>query len=40
MLIKKMLYRLEQYREEFGDDFPFEIRVIKAGMNQPRKFKG
>jgi len=24
--IKKMLYRLEQYREEFGDDFQFEIR--------------
>ena len=36
--IKNMLYRLESSKDELGDDFPFEIRVIKAGMNQPRKF--
>lgn len=36
--IKNMLYRLESFKDELGDDFPFEIRVIKAGMNQPRKF--
>ncbi len=36
--IKNMLLRLELYREELGDWFPFEIRKIDAGMNQPRKF--
>ena len=36
--IKNMLYRLEQHRKELGDWFPFEIRIIEAGMNQPRKF--
>ena len=36
--IKNMLLRLEAFREELGDDFPFEIRKIEAGMNQPRKF--
>ena len=34
--IKNMLLRLEYYAEE--DWFPFEIRKINAGMNQPRKF--
>jgi len=36
--IKNMLYRLERHKDELGDWFPFEIRVIEAGMNQPRKF--
>ena len=36
--IKNMLLRLEAFRDELGDDFPFEIRRIEAGMNQPRKF--
>jgi len=36
--IKNMLYRLELFRDELKDDFPFEIRVINDGMNQPKKF--
>ncbi len=35
--IKNMILRLELYKEEL-EDFPFEIRVIKAGGNVPRKF--
>ena len=36
--IKNMLTRLERHRDELGDWFPFEIRKVEAGMNQPRKF--
>ena len=36
--IKNMLLRLEAFRDELRDEFPFEIRKVEAGMNQPRKF--
>lgn len=36
--IKNMILRLEAARDELKEDFPFEIRNVKAGMNQPRKF--
>jgi|Deesub1362B_J571_1020462.scaffolds.fasta_scaffold00101_15 hypothetical protein len=36
--VKNMLLRLETYREELGEEFPFEIRKISGGGNYPRKF--
>ena len=36
--IKNMILRLEMYREELGEYFPFEIRNIAEGGNFPRKF--
>ena len=36
--IKNMILHLESFKEELGEDFPFEIRKIEAGMNQQRKF--
>lgn len=36
--IKNMLLRLEYYKEQLGDDFPFSIRVKAEGGNFPRKF--
>ena len=36
--VKNMILRLEAMREELGDLYPFEVRVLSGGGNYPRKF--